>query len=356
MTYVSLPKYMNIKQAILDDIRTGRLLPGDKLPVRTELTKVYDTTRVTLDKALNELIREKILTASRRTGTFVTTQVQAQRIAIITAFAEQPGQLLQRYEYFDMYRQLNSLLSDRRVDTLSHSQVLSQPTLLQEYDYILSNPLSEDELASISASLKPHTQIIPLNRPFAGYNFVSTDHRQAMRDLTNMFLRELPPESEIIYLDVKFSDPLYVEPVPALRKAGFIDACAEQRRFYRLVNVRLLKHREYTEYNIADISELQALSFRGTTPACIISPSKCFTGAVLRHLHESGLRLNRDVYYADFDNYDSRLNTGYDITSVLQDFSGIATAVAKMLDSTQLRPCFIPYTITNNPFTKGSEE
>lgn len=356
MSSSKLPKYQYIKQSVLNEILAGRLQPGDKLPVRTELLKRYDTTRVTLDKALNELIAERFLVASRRTGTFVAPQVQAQRVAIISDIAEQPGQLLQRYEYLDMYRQLKDLLSDRRVDILPPSQVLSQPTLLREYDYIISNPSNEEELASLSVSLKHRERIIPLNRPFAGYNFVSTDHRQAMRDLTNMFLRELPPESEIIYLDVKFADPLYIESVPALRKAGFIDACAERHRFYRLVNVRLLKHREYTEYNIADISELQALSFRGTTPACIISPSKCFTGAVLRHLHESGLRLNRDVYYADFDNYDSRLNTGYDITSVLQDFSGIAAAVAVLLNSTKLHPCFIPYTIINNPFAKRGEK
>ncbi|NLF93661.1 MAG: GntR family transcriptional regulator [Oligosphaeraceae bacterium] len=356
MSAVKLAKYQSIKQSVLNEILGGRLRPGDKLPVRTELLKRYGTTRVTLDKALNELIAERFLTASRRTGTFVAPRGQAQRIAIISGVAELPGQLLQRYNYLDMYRQLKDFLSDRRVDTLPPSQVLSQPALLQEYDYILSNPLSEDELASISVALKQRERIIPLNRPFAGYNFVSTDHRQAMRDLTNLFLRELPPESEIIYLDVKFSEPLYIEPVPALRKSGFIDACAEQHRFYRLVNVRLLKHREYTEYNIADISELQALSFQGTTPACIISPSKCFTGAVLRHLHESGLRLNRDVYYADFDNYDSRLNTGYDITSVLEDFSGIAAAVAEMLDTGQLLPRFVPYTIINNPFTKRGEE
>ena len=157
----------------------------------------------------------------------------------------------------------------------------------------------------------------------------------------------------------EFADPLYIESVPALRKAGFIDACAERHRFYRLVNVRLLKHREYTEYNIADISELQALSFRGTTPACIISPSKCFTGAVLRHLHESGLRLNRDVYYADFDNYDSppehRLMTSPSVTAGFLRHCGSGGGAAQQHFSCS--PCFIPYIpLSINPFAKREAE
>ncbi len=348
-----LPKYKNIKQAVLQDIRSGRLRPGDKLPIRTELMEIYSTTRVTLDKALNELIDEQILTASRRAGTFVASQRKARKIAIIPGASDSmQGQLLLRYNYLDMYGTLRELLKDRTVETLSPSRVLAEPEMLKNFDFILTNPLSEPELDQISVMLGNHDRIIPLNRPFEGYNYVSTDHRQAARDLTGLFLRELPPESEIIYLDVKFAEPFYVESVPELRKKGFIDACAEYRRFYRLVNVRLEKHMEYNEYNVADISELQAQPLHGTTPSCIISPSKCFTGSVLRHLNECGLKLNKDIYYADFDNYNSQMDTGYAITSVLEDFTGIAEAAAKMVDAEQLSPRLIPHHIINNPFQK----
>ncbi len=351
MSVAQLPKYQNIKQAVLADIRNGKLRPGDKLPVRTELLEIYNTTRVTLDKALSELVDEKILTASRRAGTFVASQQSLQKIAIITGVTDPiQGQLLQRYNYQDMYASLQELLKERTVQMIKPEYALAAPEMLREFDYVIVNPLSEKDLNKLSQCLGGRERIILLNRPFEGYHYASTDHRGAAKALTSLFLKNLPPESELIYLDVRFAEPYYVESVPELRKKGFIDACAEYRRFYRLVNVGLKKHLEYLEYNVADISELQSQTLGGKVPSCIISPSKCFTGAILRHLSECGLKLNRDVYYADFDNYNSQMDTGYAITSVLEDFTGIAEATASMVNENKLQSQLVPYHIVNNPF------
>ncbi len=345
---IQAPKYKNIKESVMLDIRSGKLQPGDKLPVRTELMEIYDTTRATVDKALSELVDERILMASRRAGTFVASQKQLNRIALIAYVGKQPhGQIFLRFNYQDMYGSLQYLLEGRPVEIFTPDAVTAHPELLESFQFILSNPLNEKQLDTLRGALKSKPTIIPLNRPFEGYSFVSTDHRRASQEVTGLFLEQLPPDSEFIYLDAAFPDP-YVGSVLELRKNGFIDACAEHRRFYRLVKAGLEGHLDY----IADISELKKLNLSKTAKTCIISPSKCFTGAVLRFLHESGLTLDKDVYYADFDNYSSQMDTGYAITSVLEDFTGIAKAAVDMIDSNTGEARFIPYYIVNNPFSK----
>lgn len=339
-----MPKYKNIKELVILDIRSGKLRPGDKLPIRTELMERFDTTRATVDKALSELIDERILVASRRTGTFVAPQKQLDKIALIAYVGKQPhGQMFLRFNYHDMYASLQDLLQGRPFDIFTPEAVLGTPEVLKPYQYILSNPLTLKQLNHLRDALGNRPNIIALNRPFEDYVFVSTDHREASQKVTEIFLDNLSEKSDLIYLD-----PYIDKSVLELRKQGFIDACAAKRRFYRLVKVKLTGHLNYT----ADISELKKFKFNKQYPSCIISPSKCFTGPVLRYLHENNLRIYKDVYYADFDNYNSQMDTGYNITSVLEDFTGIAEAAVDMIDTNAKQPKFIPYLIINNPFSQ----
>jgi DNA-binding LacI/PurR family transcriptional regulator len=62
-------RYREIKNMLLTEI--GKMNSNDRLPSRTELCKRLETTRMTLDKAMNELVAEGTLFSRKGSGTYV---------------------------------------------------------------------------------------------------------------------------------------------------------------------------------------------------------------------------------------------------------------------------------------------
>jgi DNA-binding LacI/PurR family transcriptional regulator len=62
-------RYREIKNLLLAEI--AQMKVNDRLPPRLELCKKLDTTRMTLDKAINELVTEGLLFSRRGDGTYV---------------------------------------------------------------------------------------------------------------------------------------------------------------------------------------------------------------------------------------------------------------------------------------------
>jgi GntR family transcriptional regulator len=65
------PLYHKIKQHILDQIIEGALKSGDMLPSETQLLTQYNASRITIRRALKELIQQGILYTIQGKGTFV---------------------------------------------------------------------------------------------------------------------------------------------------------------------------------------------------------------------------------------------------------------------------------------------
>jgi DNA-binding FadR family transcriptional regulator len=67
------PVYRAISESIRDDILAQRLLPGDRLPVETELAERFGVSRSTIREALRELASQNLVQTTRGAtgGTFV---------------------------------------------------------------------------------------------------------------------------------------------------------------------------------------------------------------------------------------------------------------------------------------------
>lgn len=75
-------KRAKLRDWILNEIRSGRLKPGDTAPTRFALAKNFDCSRATADHVIKNLIKDNILVATQGKGTFVAesrerTQVDA---------------------------------------------------------------------------------------------------------------------------------------------------------------------------------------------------------------------------------------------------------------------------------------
>ena len=66
-----LPRYRQIYEELHAAILKGAFRPGDRLPSEAELGKRYDTSRITVAKAVNELQLQGLVTRRPGSGTHV---------------------------------------------------------------------------------------------------------------------------------------------------------------------------------------------------------------------------------------------------------------------------------------------
>lgn len=84
------PLYVKLQQALAGAIRSGRLKSGDALPPERDLAEHASISRVTVRKAVDELVRQGILVRRHGSGTFVAKPVEKveQPLSRLTSFTE----------------------------------------------------------------------------------------------------------------------------------------------------------------------------------------------------------------------------------------------------------------------------
>ena len=94
-----IAKYIQIKEDIINDIKSGALQPGDKVDSESALKKKYNVSTITVRKAFNDLISEGYLIGMQGVGTFVTKKQMIRGLTSIS-FSDE---LLQQGYQIDMF-------------------------------------------------------------------------------------------------------------------------------------------------------------------------------------------------------------------------------------------------------------
>jgi GntR family transcriptional regulator len=84
----SEPLYDQIKQSILDFIEKNDLSSGDLLPSERELCERFTVSRLTIRKAIDELIRLGVVFRRPGKGTYISQPKLQQRLLVVTSFTE----------------------------------------------------------------------------------------------------------------------------------------------------------------------------------------------------------------------------------------------------------------------------
>jgi len=84
------PLYLQLKRWIEDAVRRGLVQPGDALPSERDLAARVDMSRVTVRKAVQNLVQEGLLIQRHGSGTYVAPQPHRveQSLSQLTSFAE----------------------------------------------------------------------------------------------------------------------------------------------------------------------------------------------------------------------------------------------------------------------------
>lgn len=82
-----LPKYEQLKNHLLGELRSGRLRPGAALPTEMELADTLRIARSTVRRALDDLGREGLIDRVRGRGTFISQDARRRMHSGLNAFA-----------------------------------------------------------------------------------------------------------------------------------------------------------------------------------------------------------------------------------------------------------------------------
>ncbi|MED4267846.1 GntR family transcriptional regulator [Priestia megaterium] len=82
-----VPLYLQLKESLRSSIVSGNLKSGDKIPTELELSEKYNISRVTVRKAIIELVEEGYLIKKQGKGTFVNTRKIERKIVHFLSFS-----------------------------------------------------------------------------------------------------------------------------------------------------------------------------------------------------------------------------------------------------------------------------
>jgi GntR family transcriptional regulator len=84
------PLYLQLRRWIEDAIKRGTINPGDALPSERDLAQRADVSRVTVRKAVQQLVHDGVLVQRQGSGTFVAPETQRveQSLSQLTSFTE----------------------------------------------------------------------------------------------------------------------------------------------------------------------------------------------------------------------------------------------------------------------------
>jgi GntR family transcriptional regulator len=82
------PLYLQLKQALIEDIDTGRYRPHERLMSERELGEKFKVSRMTVRQALTEMTHEGILYTQAGKGTYVSEPKIKQELQTLTGFSQ----------------------------------------------------------------------------------------------------------------------------------------------------------------------------------------------------------------------------------------------------------------------------
>ena len=126
-----LPKYARIKQEITEEIRSGRLLPGSRVPSEAEIMKQYGVGRMTAHRALRLVAEDGLVVRVQGHGTYV---------------AEHPAPALKAVEFVYCGRRMG-IYTELLAGIESRSRELGFTLMLSGTDWDLERALRHAEEA-----------------------------------------------------------------------------------------------------------------------------------------------------------------------------------------------------------------
>lgn len=136
-----MAKYQRIIDWLTENIASGNLKPGSKIPSENELCEKFDISRQTARHAIGKLVEKGILTSIRGSGTYVADEragAGSNRVAVITTYVDS-------YIFPKTIQGIENKLSDLGYTT----QISFTGNTVDKEQMILEEIISRNDIAGI---------------------------------------------------------------------------------------------------------------------------------------------------------------------------------------------------------------
>lgn len=150
---MSLPIYKRIKNKMLVEIES--LQANDPIPSERVLAHSYQASRMTVRKAIDELVDEGILYRDAKRGTYVADVTMAKKNTLIDTMVNEDVSYrvlyfdVKSYSSFSLQRALNVRPSDQMVRMIRLMAIDSIPYAVEEF-YVERRSITDEELNNMT--------------------------------------------------------------------------------------------------------------------------------------------------------------------------------------------------------------
>ena len=212
-----LPLYDQIERNLRDLIINGQLQPGQMVPSEWDLSDLYGVSRLTVRRALEELVRQNWLERKHGVGTFVRQPSIASIAASKLSFTEQMRAI---------GRKPSSRLIEHRV--VPATAKIARALRLQEGEPVfeITRVRLADELpilletAALSAQRFPSLAERPWSDKDSLYRILAEEYQVSVTGLDHTIKPVLLTETEARFLQAKPGTPALLSEIVAFTRDG----------------------------------------------------------------------------------------------------------------------------------------
>lgn len=347
------PLYQRIQQVMRERIAQGDWAAGQPLPSRVHLCSEFDTTRVTLDKAIHELVREGLLRSAKGSGTFIADTHRADihfaasdrkaprtlRIGIMMGRAassdllDKPG--TDNHYFGPLFQGVRDAVAGRPVEMAHAHYDQSDYTSFSHDNFLdgllLITPLLNElpTLHALAAAAIPFVVVgMSSHAPAdAALPFVDTDNRQGARDAVQ-YLLDLG-HRRIAIVNLATSQANHHD-----RLEGYRHALTGAGASVNLGDLLLYPIHEEERLDERIQAWLSQAMASGGVPTAIFACDYLMAISTVRVLRRNGLRVPEDVSVVGFDDPFSAEHLTPPLTTVRQPVYQVGRRAAeRLLDS-----------------------
>lgn len=201
----SKPLYEQIKEYILYKIQTGEFAPNTRLPSERNFAKQFGVSRLTVSKALKELIQAGRLYVQIGKGTYISEDSIDLQLETLTSFTEEMTDRQQNPTSRVLQAEL--VLADENIAHHLKLPIAVSVVLLRRVRLVNKRPIALEE-SSIVASICPN---ILTNHDFSQeslYAVLREKYNVMMTYAEQSFEARAATEKEAPYLEIATGNPV----------------------------------------------------------------------------------------------------------------------------------------------------
>ncbi|APX71517.1 GntR family transcriptional regulator [Companilactobacillus allii] len=200
-----MSRYKDIAKNIQDRIQSGEYKPNQILPSQKDLATEFQTSRVTIQKSLDELSNKNLIIRKQGSGSFVapnplsTLDILSSQYEGTTQLFRDKGTITTKVLRFDI-----------RLPQKKEAERLNISDTTPVYDVFRLRNLN-DEPYELDQSIMPLSVITDLTEQIAKgsiYNFIENNLGLKVGSSTRKISAKKPNDDDIKYLDCKNNDPV----------------------------------------------------------------------------------------------------------------------------------------------------